>query len=149
MEEPNLNTFAPKVPQKSDASRKQIGFEKGSHIVVIGAGAFGGWSALYLRRRGFRVTLIDAWGPAHSRSSSGDETRVIRSTYGANQVYFDMNVRALELWKQNEKTFGDERSFLMPELFGFVMKNKLHLLTIRCHSPNPIEWNMNISSRER
>ena len=31
------------------------------------------------------------------RSSSGDETRVIRSTYGANQVYFDMNVRGLEL----------------------------------------------------
>jgi monomeric sarcosine oxidase len=106
MEEPNLNTFAPKVPLKSDVNKRKIGYEKGAHIVVIGAGAFGGWSALYLLRKGFKVTLVDAWGPGHSRSSSGDETRVIRSTYGANQVYFDMNVRALELWKENEKSFG-------------------------------------------
>ena len=30
-----------------------------THIAVIGAGAFGGWSALYLLRRNARVTLID------------------------------------------------------------------------------------------
>ena len=48
------------------------------HIVVIGAGAFGGWTALYLLRSGARVTLVDAWGPGNSRSSSGGETRVIR-----------------------------------------------------------------------
>ncbi len=41
MEEPNLNTFAPKVPHKNDISKRKIGFEKGTHIVVIGAGAFG------------------------------------------------------------------------------------------------------------
>ncbi|HEX6890032.1 MAG TPA: FAD-dependent oxidoreductase [Chryseolinea sp.] len=127
MEEPNLNTFAPKVPQKSDASRKQIGFEKGSHIVVVGAGAFGGWSALYLLRKGFKVTLIDAWGPAHSRSSSGDETRVIRSTYGANQVYFDMNVRALELWKENEKTFG-RKIFFNAGVIWFCYENQTPLV---------------------
>ncbi|HEX7185937.1 MAG TPA: FAD-dependent oxidoreductase, partial [Thermoanaerobaculia bacterium] len=32
------------------------------HVAVVGAGAFGGWTALWLRRRGCRVTLIDAWG---------------------------------------------------------------------------------------
>src|SRR5690606_4665969 len=48
------------------------------------------------------VSLIDPWGPGHSRSSSGDETRVIRSTYGANETYFDLNVRALHLWKEFE-----------------------------------------------
>lgn len=73
-----------------------------SRIAVIGAGAFGGWTALFLLRRNFNVTLIDAWGPGNSRSSSGDETRVIRSTYGANQFYFDLNVRALTLWKEHE-----------------------------------------------
>ncbi len=50
--------------------------------------------------------MIDAWGPAHARSSSGDETRVIRSTYGANELYFDLNVRALTLWKENQQAFG-------------------------------------------
>lgn len=111
MKEPNLNTFAPKVPFTTSTVSKRIRFEKGERIVIIGAGAFGGWSALYLLRRGFKVTLIDAWGPGHSRSSSGDETRVIRSTYGANEVYFDLNVRALELWKEHEERCGKKIFF--------------------------------------
>ncbi|HJX27870.1 MAG TPA: FAD-dependent oxidoreductase, partial [Thermoanaerobaculia bacterium] len=41
------------------------------HVAVVGAGAFGGWTALHLLRRGCRVTLLDAWGPGNSRSSSG------------------------------------------------------------------------------
>jgi glycine/D-amino acid oxidase-like deaminating enzyme len=68
-------------------------------IVVIGAGGFGGWTALELRRRGARVTLIDAWGPGNARSSSGGETRVIRSTYGTRAIYSRMAVRALERWR--------------------------------------------------
>lgn len=76
---------------------------KGNHIAVVGAGAFGGWVSLHLLRKGYRVTLLDAWGPGNSRSSSGDETRVIRSTYGANEFYFNLNVRALQLWKEHEQ----------------------------------------------
>ena len=56
-----------------------------SGIVVVGAGAFGGWTALHLLRRGEQVTLIDAWGPGNSRASSGGETRIIRGTYGPSQ----------------------------------------------------------------
>lgn len=41
------------------------------HVAVIGAGAFGGWTALSLLRSGAKVTLLDAWGPGNSRSSSG------------------------------------------------------------------------------
>src|ERR1043165_8778777 len=74
-----------------------------THVAVIGAGAFGGWTALYLLRRGARVTLVDAWGPGNSRASSGGETRVIRGTYGPNQPYTKMAARATQLWKENEK----------------------------------------------
>ena len=74
-----------------------------THVAVIGAGAFGGWTALYLLRRGARVTLIDAWGPGNSRASSGGETRVIRGTYGPNQPYTKMAARAMQLWKENEQ----------------------------------------------
>src|SRR5690349_13015824 len=77
--------------------------ERRNHIAVIGAGAFGGWTALYLLRRGARVTLIDAWGPGNSRASSGGETRVIRGTYGPNQPYTRLAARAIELWKENEQ----------------------------------------------
>jgi glycine/D-amino acid oxidase-like deaminating enzyme len=73
------------------------------HVAVVGAGAFGGWTALYLLRKGARVTLIDAWGPGNSRSSSGGETRVIRGTYGPGQPYTALAARALKLWRENER----------------------------------------------
>lgn len=79
-----------------------------THIAVIGAGAFGGWTALYLLRRGARVTLVDAWGPGNSRASSGGETRVIRGTYGPNQPYTKMAARATQLWKENEKRWNQK-----------------------------------------
>ncbi|HVH68490.1 MAG TPA: FAD-dependent oxidoreductase [Gemmatimonadales bacterium] len=76
------------------------------HVVVVGAGAFGGWTALHLLRRGARVTLLDAWGPGNARASSGGETRVIRATYGPRAVYTRMAARALELWKEHERRWG-------------------------------------------
>src|SRR5687768_18576901 len=51
-------------------------------IVVIGAGAFGGWTALNLQRMGARVTLVDMLGPGNSRATSGDEQRGVRTSYG-------------------------------------------------------------------
>jgi len=76
------------------------------HVVVVGAGAFGGWMALTLARRGARVTLVDAWGPGHVRASSGGETRVIRAGYGARAVYTRMAVRALALWRAHDARYG-------------------------------------------
>lgn len=75
-------------------------------VVVVGAGAFGGWTALELVRRGAQVTLVDAWGPGNARASSGGETRVIRTTYGARTIYTKMAKRALELWRAHDKRYG-------------------------------------------
>ena len=75
-------------------------------VIVVGAGAFGGWTALHLLRRGAKVTLVDAWGPGNSRASSGGETRVIRGTYGPDRIYVQMVARALELWRENERRWG-------------------------------------------
>jgi sarcosine oxidase len=69
-------------------------------VAVVGAGAFGGWTALDLRRAGAEVTLIDAWGPGNSRASSGGETRVIRTIYGPTRKYVEMAARAMALWKE-------------------------------------------------
>jgi sarcosine oxidase len=74
-----------------------------THVAVIGAGAFGGWTALHLLRAGATVTLLDAWGAGNSRSSSGGETRIIRGTYGPDQPYTRMAARALQLWKENQE----------------------------------------------
>ena len=56
-------------------------------FVVIGAGSFGAWTAHELLRAGRSVLLLDAYGPANSRASSGGESRVIRMGYGADEIY--------------------------------------------------------------
>ena len=84
---------------------------RGVRAVVVGAGAFGGWTALGLLRRGAQVTVVDAWGPGNSRASSGGETRVIRATYGPDRIYSEMVVRALEIWKAAGERWGDRLFF--------------------------------------
>ena len=37
-------------------------------VAVIGAGAFGAWSAYWLRKAGLHVILLDAYGAANSRA---------------------------------------------------------------------------------
>lgn len=80
-------------------------------VVVIGAGAFGAWTALTLARRGKRVALLEAYGPGHSRSSSGDESRIIRMGYGADEIYTRWSQRSLVLWKELFTTAKDEALF--------------------------------------
>src|SRR3984893_16958514 len=76
-------------------------------VVVVGAGAFGGWCALHLAERGSKVTLLDAWGPGNSRASSGGETRTIRATYGpAHTLYVTMVARPLQLWQEYERRWN-------------------------------------------
>src|SRR5271167_863408 len=82
------------------------------HAAVVGAGVFGGWTALYLLRSGAQVTLLDAWGPGNSRASSGGETRIIRGAYGPDQPYTKLAARALELWKQHQAQW--KRKFFFP-----------------------------------
>lgn len=68
-------------------------------IAVVGAGVFGAWSAYHLQKSGKSVVLLDAYGPANSRASSGGESRIIRMGYGPNELYTRWSMRSLELWK--------------------------------------------------
>ena len=70
-----------------------------AYVAVIGAGVFGCWTAEHLRRAGHRVTLVDAWGPAHARASSGGETRMTRAAYGKDAIYSQMAFDSLREWK--------------------------------------------------
>jgi sarcosine oxidase len=69
-------------------------------FAVIGAGVFGAWTAHYLRRSGASVALIDAYGPASGRASSGGETRVIRMGYGPDELYTRWSLRSLPAWQE-------------------------------------------------
>jgi glycine/D-amino acid oxidase-like deaminating enzyme len=69
-------------------------------VVVVGAGVFGSWTALWLLRRGASVTLVEQYGPGNPLSSSGDESRVTRSAHGPDDHYPRWQRRALEQWRE-------------------------------------------------
>ena len=82
-----------------------------SDVTVAGAGVFGSWIALTLRRACDAVTLVDPFGPAHSRASSGGESRIIRCAYGADEIYTRMAQRSLTLWKEFFAATGNKHLF--------------------------------------
>jgi monomeric sarcosine oxidase len=77
-----------------------------SGTVVVGAGVFGTWIAYHLLKAGRKVTLLDAYGPGSSRASSGGETRVIRMSYGPDEIYTRLSWRSLEQWKELSRQLG-------------------------------------------
>ena len=90
---------------------------RSSDIVVIGAGSFGMWTALYLQRLGAKVTVVDLYGAGNSRQTSGGETRGVRTSYGDRphgRQWTEWARRAISRWKQWDEE-GEER--LLPRLF--------------------------------
>jgi sarcosine oxidase len=79
-------------------------------VIVIGAGAFGGWTAYYLRTLGANVTLVDAYGPGNSRATSGDETRGVRSSYGDKGIWAELWMtwasQAINRWSRFDEEWG-------------------------------------------
>ena len=68
--------------QKDTNRSPAVVARKSPDIIVIGAGIWGSFTAYHLRKSGAKVTLVDAYGPGNSRSTSGDESRGVRSSYG-------------------------------------------------------------------
>ena len=72
----------PELAAQGATSPRRGAAARSSSLIVVGAGVWGTSTALELAKRGAKVTLIDQYGPGNSRSTSGDETRGIRSSYG-------------------------------------------------------------------
>lgn len=115
------------------------------HVAVIGAGAFGGWTALWLLRAGARVTLLDPRGAGHPHSSSGDRSRVFRHAY-PDRLHVDLARRARSLWLEADRRWGrslyHERGVLFIERGGdFIAQAQAHLqaASIPFERPTPAE----------
>lgn len=79
-------------------------------VAVVGAGAFGGWTALHLQQQGARVVLVDQYGPGNSRATSGDETRGVRTSYGdrdAGQQWMRWVQVAIGRWQRFDEEWRD------------------------------------------
>jgi sarcosine oxidase len=105
----------------------------GTHIAVIGAGVFGAWTAHHLMQAGYRVTLIDAFGPAHSRASSGGESRLIRAAYGNDTIYTRMARDSLPQWKKLSGSAGLPIFIPCGILFFFPTEESYAVDTITAH----------------
>jgi hypothetical protein len=99
---------------------------RGWDFIVVGAGVFGTWTAWNLRRAGHDVLLLDAWGAAHSRASSGGETRL------GDRVLF----RRQKAW------------FLPAALwdFGLDLATRLVVVVLPCVPATAMEYRKRISS---
>lgn len=108
-------------------------------FAIVGAGVFGAWTAHYLRGRGARVALLDAYGPANSRASSSGETRAIRMGYGSDELYTRWSARSLPQWQEfgsriHQPIFqrtgvlwlSNDADTYTRQLFTILVKNGIH-----------------------
>jgi sarcosine oxidase len=107
-------------------------------IVVIGSGVWGSFTALNLQRMGAKVTVVDAYGPGNARSTSGDETRGVRSSYGdktgqLGEQWMLWARESMNLWKQFDEEWG---RYLRLNLFhvtgDLIMRTEWDNFQLRC-----------------
>jgi sarcosine oxidase len=84
-----------RVGRSKDATMNKASWDS----IVIGSGVFGAWTAWHLRKAGQKVLLLDEYGAAHARASSGGESRMTRGSYGADEVYTRMAFDSLTQWR--------------------------------------------------
>ena len=101
---------SPEVPGLVHKRRSPLFGGSSADVVVVGGGAWGGWTSLYLRQMGAKVTMVDAYGPGNARSTSGDESRGVRSSYGdraeSPELWMLWAREAMNRWKQFDAEWG-------------------------------------------
>lgn len=79
-----------------------------SDVAIVGGGMIGCWSALFLRRRGLSVALIEKGAIGAQSSGVNFGNLRLQGRYGPQ---FPLALRAHELWKQAESLIGDGCEF--------------------------------------
>ncbi|MDZ7603237.1 MAG: FAD-dependent oxidoreductase [Hoeflea sp.] len=93
------------------------------NAIVVGAGVAGTMTALSLARRGVKTRLIDRWEPGHSRASSSDYNRVIRSIHGRDEFYTRWAREARLQWMELQAEIGQK---LYYECGALILATKGH-----------------------
>ena len=107
-------------------------------IVVIGAGIWGSFTAYHLRKSGANVTLVDAYGPGNARSTSGDESRGVRSSYGdrpgtQGELWMLWARESMQRWKAFDEEWGrDLRLNLFHVTGDLILREEWDNFQLRC-----------------
>src|SRR5678815_2730944 len=124
------------LPQIASAPQPAAVAQSLGDVIVIGAGAFGGWTAYYLTSLGAKVTLVDAYGPGNSRATSGDETRGIRTSYGDKGIWSELWMtwanEALTRWARFDDQWSREMKVrLFFNTGDFIFRARRDALSVR------------------
>ena len=76
-------------------------------ILILGGGCFGLTSALELRARGWKVTVIDQGRLPHPDAASTDISKVVRMDYGNDEQHTAMGERSLTRWRAWNAKWGE------------------------------------------
>lgn len=86
-------------------------------FLIVGAGIFGATAACTLRRRKYRVAILNPGIIPHPLAASTDISKVVRMEYGADREYMDMVDAAIDGWHawngHFKETLYHEAGFLM------------------------------------
>lgn len=74
-------------------------------VLIVGCGIFGLASALEFAQKGYKVTAIDVYKPPSPWSASCDYNKIVRAEY-QNEIYSQLSIEAIELWKTDPKFKG-------------------------------------------
>ena len=77
--------------------------QKTTDVIIIGLGAMGSASSLFLAKKGIKVIGFDAYKPPHKFGSTHGHTRVIREAYHEGTSYVPIVQRAYKLWSDLNK----------------------------------------------
>ena len=77
-------------------------------VIVVGAGINGVTSAIELKKRGYKVVLVDRGPLPHPLAASTDISKAVRAAYGADEDYTALAERSIELWRKWNTEFGDD-----------------------------------------
>jgi len=79
-------------------------------VVIVGSGTWGIGAAKELHSRGYNVTVVDPalGGSLKFVGASSDISKIIRSDYGTDLLYVELNDRAIEIWHEWNNKWGEE-----------------------------------------
>jgi glycine/D-amino acid oxidase-like deaminating enzyme len=123
---------------KEDRRSASVQTNRSRDIVVIGAGIWGSFTAYHLRKSGAKVTLVDAYGPGNGRSTSGDESRGVRSSYGdrtgtQGELWMLWAREAMKRWSAFDDEWGrDLRLNLFHVTGDLILREDWDNFQLRC-----------------
>src|SRR5438876_2903935 len=80
----------------------------GYDVAIVGLGGMGSAILSHCAVRGASVIGVEQFSPAHDLGSSHGKTRMIRKAYFEDPAYVPLVLRAYELWRELERTAGEE-----------------------------------------